>query len=329
MTQKKIWDWVRANKLLTALITFFSLIILMFLLMVGSSLYYSMGGSFMSPGYDSYYAMESYDSMASPMAISSPLSFPSKGGGYYDSYSDYSPATTSRELEVKQGRITAKSRDVEEDLALLQEMTLERDGYIESSSKAKSRTFITVYAQARVPIESFEEYIDAVKEKFDVESFEVSDYRIDVQRQLDELDVIMMAMEDYNKLREDALRVESGEERVRILSSIVSEMQDLARRKKELERDLGGSQRQSDLSTVNFSFREDVKIKLWPENLGDRLRERVNWAVDTVVTTVMFFLANAIVLFVRVLEYIAYILIIALPVIFTWKAAQKIKKKKA
>lgn len=330
MTQNRIWEWVRANKILTAILAFFSVIVLFFLFALGSSIYYSYGGSFLSSDYGGYY-QESYDYGISSPLMSAPISSSSGLGGFTSrSSSPALPSFTekSTELEIREGRVSVKSKKAEDDLEKLTEITIARDGYIESSSKRDTRTSLIISAQARIPSERFEDYINIIKDEFEVESFELFDYRIDVQRQIDELEVIMLAMDDYNRLREETIKTDSGEERVKILSSIVSEMQELARRQRELERDLGGSQKRSELATVSFTFVENVKVNLWPENLGNRFRDRINWAIDTVITTAMFLLANMVVLFVKVVEYIIYVLIIILPVMLTWKLLRRIKCKR-
>ncbi len=327
MTQKKIWDWVMANKVLSVILAFFSILLIFFLFTIGSSVYYGYGGGFISSPYDGYHYESSYDYSPSPMAISSPLADSGLGSFVSRSSPSYSPMQKTTELEIREGRVSVKSEKAEDDLEKLAEFTTTKNGYIESSSKRDTRTSLIISAQARIPSSNFEDYIDGIKEMFEIDSFELFDYRIDVQRQIDELEVVMLAMEDYNNLREETLKTESGEERIKILSSIVSEMQELARRQRELERDLGGSQRKSELSTVSFTFVENVKITLWPENLGNRFRERLNWAIDTVITTAMFLLANMVVLFVKVIEYIVYFLVILLPIMFVWGLGKKIRRK--
>ncbi len=329
MTQKKIWDWIKTNKILTSILVFISLILLFFLFTLGSQFYYGYGGGFLSSGHDEYYYDYIGDSFPSPIAKS--LS-PSADGGFgkFDSRSSMPSSSLMQEtteFEIREGRVTVKSQDAEGDLETLTELTDKKDGYIESSSKRDMRTSLVISAQARIPADRFEEYISDIKELFEIESFELFDYRVDVQRQIDELEVVVLAMEDYNNLRKETLKVESGEDRIKILSSIVSEMQNLARRQRELERELGGTQKQSELSTVSFTFVEDIKVKLWPENLGNRFRERINWATDNVITTIMFLLANVVVLFVKVVEYIIYLFVIVLPIMFVWGLGKRIRKK--
>lgn len=332
MTQKKILDWVKTNKVLVAILGFLSLVVLFFLFNLWSQFYYGYGGGFFSSGYDEYsygddYSDDYYDYAPTK---SSPSTLADGGlGGFMSRSSVSAPSFMEKttELEIREGRATIKSQNGETDLEKLTELTDKEGGYIESSSKRDTRTSLIINAQARIPSDKFEEYIGGIKEMFEIESFELFDYRIDVQRQIDELEVVMLAMEDYNKLREETLKTESGEERIKILSSIVSEMQNLARRQRELERELGGTQRQSDLSTVSFTFIEDVKVKLWPENLGNRFRERINWTIDNVITTTIFLLANVVVLFVKVVEYIIYLFVIVLPIMFVWKLIKKIRKK--
>ena len=152
---------------------------------------------------------------------------------------------------------------------------------------------------------------------------------MDVQRQIDEMEIISRALEDYDFLREEALKMENGEERIQLLSQITTEMRNLARQQRELERDLGSKQEQSDLATVNFVFNETLRADLWPDDLGNYFHDRIHWAIESIVTTFLSFVANSFVLLVKVIEYIVYAVVIFLPVSFAWKLVKKVKRGKA
>ncbi len=320
MEKNKVLEWVKSNKIVTAVILLLSLIVLFVVggvIMSYRDSYYGYGGGF-SP--------EPVGSSRAPMALD---------GGYFDTYesssfSDYKsePVTTSTYLDIKEGSVDVKSEDAEGEFEVLKTMVEEQGGYVETSSKSESNVLLFLNAQVRIPVGNFEEFIRKVQEEFEVENFQLSNYRMDVQRQLDELDIIARALEDYDVLREETLKMENGEERIRLLSQITTEMRNLARQQRELERDLGSKQEQSDLATVNFMFSETLRADLWPDDLGNYFHDRIHWAIESIVTTSLDFIANSFVLFVKVIEYIVYAVVIILPVRFAWNLAKKTQKKK-
>ena len=148
---------------------------------------------------------------------------------------------------------------------------------------------------------------------------------MEIQRQIDEMEIITKALEDYDMIRQETLKLENGEERINLLSRITNEMQFLARQQRELERDLGGKQEQSDLATINFTFRQKLRAEIWPEDLGNLFFDRINWAVDSIATTAVSLVANSFVLLIKVIEYMVYVVVIFVPVRFVWKRLRKIQ----
>jgi hypothetical protein len=339
MEKSKMIEWIKQHKFLSFAISCTVLIILFLIANFlnnnyGYLLPYRMGAS------------SSFDAM--PMSSSSygfgknlgvmPGSSTSYGGGSYtvrydDSYENYPVESTGldysagQKIEIKQGYVGVKSEDAKTDMEILKEMVGKENGHIENSSKSESNTFLSVSATVRIPTENFDSFVKEIEANFELESFELSDYRVDIQREIDEMEIIKQSLEDYDFLREETLKMKDGEERINLLSRITREMQSLAQRQLALERELGGKQEKSDLATINFTFTQTLRAELWPDDLDNLFFDRINWGIETIATTAISLIANVFVLFIRVVEYILYAVIVIVPVSFAWRKIFRNKKK--
>ncbi len=323
MEESKILQWTRKHKFATGLILIFAgLLILSFLPGLLGLVQY--GGK---QSYD--YHSGNYVGVDSPSPISSPSYFGSLEMEFFDdTWSRQNLSTTSTELEIREGSIEVKSENAENDFEILKEIVNQQEGYVETSRKSETNTLLSFNAQIKVPAENFDSFLDEVENVFKVEDFNLSNYKIDVQRQIDELYIIEQALEDYMFLREETLELERGEERIELLSRITQEMQNLARQQRNIERDLEGKEKQSDLATLNIVFKETLRPDLWPEDLGNYFYDRINWGIESIATTSLSLIANSFVLFVKVIEYIIYAVIVVVPVTFAWNTWSNIRRKK-
>ena len=321
MEESKIFQWARRNRIVAGVI----LIVFGILVLGAIPMVFGLFGT-----QESYYSDPYVGTMDSgPQAISQDSMYPSLGfedAGFFDyGLTQKESRTTSTQLDVREGSVGVKSEDAENDFEVLKTILEEQDGYVETSRKNETNTLLLITAQVRLPSENFEEFVAKVQAIYEIEDFQLTNYKMDIQRQIDEMEIIKKALEDYDLIREETLKLENGEERINLLSRITNEMQYLARQQRELERDLGGKQEQSDLATINFTFSQKLRAEIWPEDLGNLFFDRINWAVDSIATTAISLIANSFVLLIKVLEYMVYAVIIFLPVRFVWKRLKKIQ----
>jgi len=305
------WEWVKKNKLMTGLAIFAVVVIAywFFGLLLTSTT--------MGPRDTLRY--EESDFYA-----------PAMGDVAYDFELDAfeQPTFEQTELEIRRGDVEVESEDAEADLEILKVLVDNREGYIERSSKHETNLVLRINAQVRIPVEEFDSFIEAMENNFEIESFELENYRMDVQRQLDELSVVRQTLEDFDRMRQETQELDLSVERIELLSSITSEMQFLARERDRLERDLGGKTKQADLATLSVVFVEemDVELELWPDDLGNRFVDNLNSAMDSVAMTLASILTNSLVLFVKVIEYIVYAVVILFPLVLVWNLIKKRRK---
>ncbi len=309
--------WIKANKLATAIIAVLSFFV--FVVLFSWVIGYNDDGYYENyPEEASFYEYDSYPAYDSYMPSLAPLEF----GGTREK----TVSSGGVQLEIKEGNVEVKSEDAENDFEILKNIVSEKGGYVETSKKNESNVLLEITAQVRMPAEDFEDFVKEVEASFEVEDFELSNYKMDIQRELDEVDIIKRALEDLDFLREETLKLENGEERINLLSRITTEMQFLASQQRDFERNLGGKELQSDLATVTFVFRQTLRADLWPEDLGNLFHDRINWALDSIATILISVVANSFVLLFKIVEYILYVGVIALPVSLVWKLVVKIKR---
>ncbi len=322
----KIKEWAKKNRFLAIVIGIFAIIPALIIIVIVWGL-----ASFAWNTFSSYNIAGGGDMFYSPLPMhSSPMISDSIGVNKsfdrsleYEESMDYYPGddygTSSSQIEIREGSMSVKSKSAESDFAKLREAVEGYDGYIENSSKNEWATTLQIDAQVRIPVTSFDDLISFLEEGFDIRSFTVTDYRVETQQQLDELAIIKQALEDYDVMRKKLQGATVDSEKIRVLSEITREMQQLAREQKRIEGNLDGLQEKSDMAMVSVTFRETVSPKIWPDDVVVRFRDHLSWAIETVIKTITNLFANGIVVFVKVIEYIFYVILIVVPVRFTWR----------
>jgi|GEM_PF-3182810 len=326
MEINKIWEWIKANKI--------------------ASFFIALGFVFLVGFF--YPAIIYFQPIQQPVQNLSVSEYSKTGGsGFapqalspdsysFDGYEQFLPfteprtrTTTTTELEIREGSMNIDSEDAEREFELLKTFVSQDRGYIENSRKTEGTRYLNIHAQVRIPVENFNSFVKKLENSFEVENFNLTDYRIDIQRQLDELTVIKETLEDFDQMREEVRGMDVDTDKIQVLANITREMRELAREHDRLERDLGGKQRQADMATIDITFVEelDVELDLWPDDLTNRFIDNINNASETVFLTLTSILSNGLVILVKAVEYIIYALIIYLPVKLTWKLVNKSKKK--
>lgn len=319
MDLQKIWNWVKSNKVFTGFIVFALLVVSYFLLVSWNyhgmqSQYHYDDGFYDSP------EMISYEDSWSPVLDSAPFSSFER--------SVASDLAMDSELDIRSGRVEIESEDAESDFEKVKDFVNLDQGYVESSSKNEGNLELRIHSVVRIPVENFDTFVERLERDFEIESFEIKNYKMDVQYYLDELAVVSQSLEDYDAMREEIRGLDLDVERIELLASITREMRELAREFDRLERGLGDKTKQADMATLNVLIVEDldVELELWPDDLGNRFVDNVNLAADTVIMTLIGIFTNSVVVFVKVVEYMIYAAVIILPVVFVWKLVAKKKK---
>lgn len=230
-----------------------------------------------------------------------------------------SPVNSSSEIEVKRGRMVIKSQDAEADFNKLSVEAKNYGGYIERSDKSISNVSITIDAVLRISPDQFMKVIERLKQEFNVRSYNIDNYRISAQREVDELEVIHKTLADYEKLRQEIEKMPIGDKKISLLMNLTNQELALKQKEKNYQRELSSKEKEGDLATLNITIEQRKAAKLWPEDIGNNFKDRLSTAFKTSITILDNIVGGSIELFFRVIELIVFAIIIIIPVVFTWR----------
>lgn len=339
------WEKIKSRKIFLALfiigLFFIGIIVFIFIsLFLLRIPFVSSPAPTYSPGYspDGYLYSPAAGTGGGGVRVSSPLGGESLGllDRIFDTGTGDAPERTaekafedSAELQIREGNFKVKSGDAQDDMETLKNAVHDFNGYVEQSRKSETNLFIRITATVRVPVNDFEEFLQIFHDRFEVESFEIRDFRINVQRQLDELEIIARAHQELQNLRQEVAALPADSRRIDLLMNITNKELDLSRREAQFQRDLVSSQRRADMATFVVVFDQTVKAKVWPENLANRFRDSLRRSLDNVANAVIGTGTDGLALLARVVQLIVYAFIIVLPVWGTILIVKRLRKRLA
>lgn len=240
---------------------------------------------------------------------------------------NYTESEAGAEIEVKEANFTVDSNDVEVEVNLVRKMSSTYQGYIERSNKRETSTALKTTVTVRIPVNNFEQFINELQQSFNIKNYTISNYRIPIQRELDELDILRRALEDYSKARKEISAMSVGEEKIRLLMETTKAELDLKQREKNFERSLTGKKRQGEFATVVLNLEQKVKAELWPENIGNKFRDGFKRALESILDSFVSLSTGSIALFFKVIEWLIYALIIIIPTLVVYKILKRLHRR--
>lgn len=230
-------------------------------------------------------------------------------------------------VEVQEADFSIETDDAETASDAIRGTATGMEGYVEESRKADSSLYTTIHLTVRVPEENFEAFNDALRDQYAVESYNVRNYRISIQRQLDELTVINRSLQEYEEMREEVRRMEVSEERIDLLMRITEKELELQERQKRYLRQLSSAQQRSSMATVNVELRERKDVDLAPDNVWNRFKDAVKEMLDSIVEITINTVTGGITLFFRVLQLIVYAVIVLVPLGLAYRAGRRLYRE--
>ncbi|MFB6076704.1 MAG: DUF4349 domain-containing protein, partial [Candidatus Nanohaloarchaea archaeon] len=94
------------------------------------------------------------------------------------------------------------------------------DGYVQERRTADRPFARTVEMTVRIPDGRFTAFTGDIRDGFEVESSRVRNYRISIQRELDELDILNRTLTDYERIRARVLDGETTTEELQLLADL-------------------------------------------------------------------------------------------------------------
>lgn len=306
----KIWGWVESHKIFSTVVT---------VVVVALALSVLFGNS------------------VSVMRLAEKSSAPMAGAPSYNKVSEdvavdgdslsYEPGGDISGIEIQQGDITAKSENTENDLNQMRSLVESYEGYIEESNQYESNTMLRTHMRVRVPREDFTVFVDQLQDRLDVRTHNLRNYRIEIEEQQTELDIIRETLALYAEMKADAQELSVGQERVDLTMKITERELELKRRENRLAQRIQDVARLGDMATVNVTLEERLSAEVWPEDIGNQLKDNIKDALESIVNILIALVTTSFVIFFGVIKYIVYIIVALIPIWFAYHLLKKLYKK--
>lgn len=225
------------------------------------------------------------------------------------------------ELEVQEARIQAESSDVKKEFDRVQRLTESYDGYVETSNYSQNDRELTQEATLRVPSTDFDTVLQKLKSSLDVNSFNVENYRIDVERSLDETSVLSQTLTDLESIKKRINRMDEPGEKIDLLMKYNDKRLDIVRQLRRYQRRLKESQQRSQLATIRLKLVQErpIEVRLWPDDAGRRWKRQLKEFLETGTNVVVETPAMVGIILLKLVQYVLYGITILLPLWLIYK----------
>ncbi|MDY6774899.1 MAG: DUF4349 domain-containing protein [Halobacteria archaeon] len=222
-------------------------------------------------------------------------------------------------VEVQEAEMSIESESLDEDVSRLRDLTQESGGYVEESSRRQSNLYLTARMTARVPSENFEEFVKSTRDEFDVESYEVRSYRLSIERETTELDILNQTLREYEATRSEIAEMNASAEKLDLLMEVTEKELEVKEKMSRYRTELAQKRQRSEYATVRIEVRERRQPEIVPDNIGDRFRNEVRQMIETVVNILITTVTGGVVVFFRAIQYLIYLVVVAVPVFVAYK----------
>jgi len=308
----KIKEWIKTHK-----IAFCGIIV--GIVIIGL-IVYAFNGSFLAtrrsvPG---YWTSEKFlKAPSAPLGEKLKLNF----------LGDYKEAGGRGEIEVKEGSMEIKSKDAEGDFAEIESLVGNYQGYIERSSKSSTNLYVWINLTLRTPSENLLDLVDELKKKFEVKSYNIRNYRISIERELDEFEVLKTSLSDYEKIREEIREMAVGKDKIELLMRLTEKELELKRKERSYQREISSQRRRGEYASLQVSIKQRKSPKILPENVWNEFKDRLRRALENVVDILKDLIGGSIELFFKSIQIAVYLFIIGAVIVGFYQLGKRLFRK--
>lgn len=234
------------------------------------------------------------------------------------------PFQVKGEIEVKEGSMEIESKDAETDFGKIQSITQNYDGYVERSSKSIGNLYVRINLTLRVSSEQFTDLIEKLKKDFEVKSYDVENYRIPIEKELDELQILKESLSDYQEIRGEIKEMKVGKDKIDLLMEVTDKELVLKQKEGGYQREISGQERRGEYATLNVSLYQKKSPKIWPEDVLDQFKDRLRGTLDKVVEILKDLVGGSIELLFRTIQIAAYVFIVGIILAGAYRVGRKL-----
>jgi len=214
------------------------------------------------------------------------------------------------EIEIREGSMEIKSKNAEGDFTEIKSLVENYQGYIERSSKSSTNLYLWINLTLRVPSEKLLDLVEEMKRKFEVKSYNIRNYRISIERELDEFEILKKSLSDYEKIRSEIKEMAVGKDKIELLMKLTEKELELKRKERSYQREISSQKRRGEYASLQVSIKQRKSPKILPENVWNEFKDRIRRALENVVDILKDLIGGSIELFFRVLQIVVYLFII-------------------
>lgn len=288
------------------------------LIIIGFIAYVFIGGMFTS-------GVTRYDYPAEYGPAYAPLGGISKSA-YEEQVEQSAVETLSQpsEYQIKRGSANIKSVNAESDYEKLKQKTESFEGWVETVGKNENYRQITITTNLKIPFENFDSYADWLMKNFDVENANLELYKISVERQQDEIQILQTALGVYDDFLERVEEMDVSEDSIRLALRITERKLDVMRMLRQYGYSVEQVEKQAEHANLRITLTQEKEIELMPEDLGQELRTKLRNSIREITNAGMDLITAPIAIFVKIIVWIIYAIIVLIPVYFAIRILLKV-----
>jgi len=230
------------------------------------------------------------------------------------------------EIEIREGSMEIKSKNAEGDFNEIKALVENYQGYIERSSKSSTNLYLWINLTLRVPSEKLLDLVEELKRKFEVKSYNIRNYRISIERELDEFEILKKSLSDYEKIREEIKEMSVGKDKIELLMKLTEKELELKRKERSYQREISFQKRRGEYASLQVSIKQRKSPKILPENVWNEFKDRIRKALENVVGILKDLIGGGIELFFKAIQIAVYLFIVAIVIGLFYKLAKKLLK---
>lgn len=234
---------------------------------------------------------------------------------------------TGEYVEVKEADFEIESENASKDASKIRSEASFMEGYIERSTKTDGNLYKTIELTARIPRKNFTSFLNYLDKNFEVESHDVENYHLSIEREVTELEILNQTLRDYEEMRSEVKKMENSEKKIELLVDITEKELWVKERQRYYQQQLGEKYEKGEYATFNIDLRERRIVDIWPENIGNRFNVELKEMMDTVTMTLINTATGGVEIFFMAIQWIIYLAIVLIPVALIYKVGKKVYEK--
>jgi len=232
----------------------------------------------------------------------------------------------SSEYQIKKGSANIKSVDANSDYERLKQKTESSNGWVETVSKSEDYSQISITTNLKIPFENFDSFADWLMKNFDVKNANLELYRVTVEQQQDEINILQVALNLYDKLLQRAEAMNDTESSIELIMKITQRKLDVMRMLRQYGYSVEQVEKQSKYASLSITITQEKKIALMPEDLGRELRSKLRNSIRDITNAFTDLITIPIAIFVKIIVWIIYAIIVLVPIFVAFRIIVRIFK---